>query len=113
MDEMKAIKTAFSHDLCNNDYPISLTFSDIKWLITKVEQQQKELADAHNKELSYIDDIETYQLQETLLLERLKKVTLEYKELKRNSRSIRFFEMAEENLKLATELAQMKGEISG
>ncbi|CRK80336.1 hypothetical protein [Neobacillus massiliamazoniensis] len=59
-----------------------------------------------------VEMVEQYKLQETILLERLKKQTLQIKEMKQNSRLTRFYEMAEENLKMAQELAQLKGEVT-
>lgn len=55
-----------------------------------------------------IQTIEQYQLQKTLLLERLKKHSVQIKEMKHNSRLTRFYDMAEENLKLAEENARLK-----
>jgi hypothetical protein len=56
-------------------------------------------------------EIEQYKLQESLLMDRLKKMTLDYKEMKQNSRLIKFYEMAEENLKFAQENADLRVEI--
>lgn len=56
-------------------------------------------------------DIEQYKLQETQLLERLKKMTLDYKEMKKNSRLINFYKMSEENLRFAQENASLREEI--
>lgn len=69
-----------------------MDLSEIEWLINTVEQ---------------------YQLQETYLLGRLEKLTLEYKQLKQDRRLIAFYEMAEENLRLAQELANLKAVMSG
>lgn len=54
------------------------------------------------------ETIEQYKLQETILLERLKKQTLQLKEMQKDRRLTRFYEMAEENLKLAQENAGLK-----
>jgi regulator of replication initiation timing len=50
---------------------------------------------------SYIDDLEQIEGM-------LKQANEEIKEMKKNSRLIRFYEMAEENLKLAEENARLK-----
>lgn len=77
-------------------------------LLKSAEQQQNESISL-SESISEADAIiEQYKLQETILLERLKKQTLEIKDLKSKSRTIRFFEMAEENLKLAEENARLK-----
>lgn len=60
-----------------------------------------------------IETIEQYQLNEIVLLEKLKKQTLELKEMKRNGRLNRFFSMAEENLKMAQKVAELEGELIG
>jgi hypothetical protein len=54
------------------------------------------------------ETIEQYKLQETNLLERLKKQTWQIKEMKQNSRLLTFYAMAEENLKFAEENARLK-----
>jgi hypothetical protein len=59
------------------------------------------------------EEIILYKLQETILLERLKKQTLQMKEMKQNSRLTRFYDMAEENLKLAKENARYKDMLKG
>lgn len=107
---------------------------EIEWLIKTAEKQQNELTVAHEQELSYIDDIEQmegmleqanqriqdlettikqHQAQESFLLERIKKQSREIREMWNDRRLIRFWELAEENLKLAQELAELKGELSG
>ena len=83
----------------------------IDQLLQTIEQQKQEYQTIYNSLAEADAIIEQYQLQEKLLLDRLQKLTLEFKELKRNSRTIRFFEMAEENLKLAEENARLKGVI--
>jgi len=54
------------------------------------------------------NEIELYKLQESMLLERLKKQTLEIKEMKNDRRLTRFYAMAEENLKLAEENSRLR-----
>jgi chromosome segregation ATPase len=50
------------------------------------------------------EEIKQYKLQETLLLERLKKV---------DSRFKKYMDMAEDNLKMAQKVAQLEGELEG
>jgi hypothetical protein len=54
------------------------------------------------------EELKKCKFHESLLLERIKKQTLEIKEMKNNSRLTRFYVMAEENLKLAEENARLK-----
>lgn len=112
--KLQTVKDNFNRGRMNID--------DIKWLIDSFELVQEEngaMAEKHaEKSIAIADfmqivelqrqEIELFKLTETLLLERLKKQTSEIKELKRNSRTIRFFEMVEENLKLAEENARLK-----
>lgn len=98
---------------------VRLLPSEIKWLIQTVEQQEQEyitLAQSIAEDDAIIEQLQEemklYKLQETLLLERLKKQTLQIKEMKQNSRLMKFMEMAEENLALAQEVARLKGEIT-
>ena len=104
-----------------------MNIEDIKWLIDSFEQLQEEngdMAEKHaEKDIAIAEfmqivelqqkEIELFKLSETILLKRLEKLSLEFKELKQKSRTIRFFDMAEENLKLAKEIALLKGELSG
>jgi hypothetical protein len=115
MDKLRVIKLVMRN-------PVQLwpSWEEIEWLIETVEQLQEEngtMAEKHaEKDIAmadFMEIIDQYKLQEELLLERLKKQTLQMKEMKRNSRLIKFYEMAEENLSLATELAMLKGEMSG
>jgi DNA-binding transcriptional regulator PaaX len=57
--------------------------------------------------------VEEFQIQETFLLERLKKQTLQVKEMKEKCRFKFVEKVMEENLALAQELALIKGEMSG
>lgn len=100
-----------------------MDIDEIKWLINTLDMRHTELIEAFNREASYIDDIEQmegmleqanktieqYQLHETILRDRLKKQTLEIKEMKNDRRLIRFWELAEENLKLAQKIAELEG----
>ncbi|MBT2735158.1 hypothetical protein [Bacillus sp. ISL-7] len=81
---------------------------DINQLIKTIEQQEKECQTLYSSLAEADAIIEQYQLQETLLLERLKKQTLQIKEMKQNSRLINFYAMSKENLKLAEENARLK-----
>ena len=97
-----------------------MSIDAIKWLIDSFEQLQAEngaMAEKHaEKDIAITDftkivelqrkEIEIYKLHETILLERLKKQTLEIKELKQNSRLINFYKMAEENLNLAQKVVR-------
>jgi len=108
----------------------SMNIDEIKLLIDTVEKQQVELVEGKRREESYIDgieeveamlsmannEIEGYKLQETLLLERLKKnakliqnykCKTTYKVYEENLR------LAQENTELKQELALIKGEMSG
>lgn len=58
-----------------------------------------------------IETIEQLQTTHDLLLEQIKQNTLQIKEMKQNSRLTRFWVLAEENLKLAQEVARLKGEV--
>jgi predicted metal-dependent hydrolase len=83
---------------CADDKDISELFArKMLWLIQTVEKQQKE--------------VEQYQLQETLLLERIKRDTLQIKEIKAKCRFKFVEKMLEENTKLAKEVARLKGEV--
>jgi cell division FtsZ-interacting protein ZapD len=57
--------------------------------------------------------VEQYQLQETFLLESLKKQTLQIKDMKEKCRFKFVEKVMDENLALAQELALIKGEMSG
>jgi uncharacterized protein YdcH (DUF465 family) len=116
MDKLRVIKLVMRNPV-QELWP---SWEEIEWLIETVEQQQNE----YNTLFSSIDEMDAiisqqqeeinqYKFQEELLLERLKKQTLQMKEMKQNSRLIKFYEMAEENLSLATELAMLKGGMSG
>jgi predicted RNase H-like nuclease (RuvC/YqgF family) len=106
-----------------NEY--NALYSSIDEMDVIISQQQEEIERLNKMRtvIDYVDlckqlqqvneEINQYKLQEELLLERLKKQTLQMKEMKRNSRLIKFYEMAEENLSLATELAMLKGGMSG
>ena len=81
----------------------------IELLIKKAEQQQKELNEAHCRELSYIDDIEQMEgmlsqanQENKILLEKLQ-----------NCKRKTTYAVYEENLRLAKELALIKGEMPG
>lgn len=80
----------------------------IDQLLQTIEQQKQEYQTLYSSLAEADAIIEQYQLQETLLLERIKRQTLQIKEMKQNSRLTRFYEMAEENLKLAEENARLK-----
>jgi hypothetical protein len=80
----------------------------IDQLTQTIEQQKQEYQTLYSSLCEADAIIEQYKLQETILLERLKKQTLQIKEMKLNSRLTRFYEMAEENLKLAEEVARLK-----
>ncbi|WP_026572479.1 hypothetical protein [Bacillus sp. UNC438CL73TsuS30] len=89
-------------------------------LAAVIEKQQKELTEAHNRELSYNDDIEQmdvmvdllqkevnqYKLQETLLLEKVKKQIEDIRHLRAKTT----FKVYEENLLLVQEIVRLKGE---
>lgn len=99
-----------------------MNIEDIKNLIEIVDLLIKENGDMAEKHaekdiaigdfMKIVDlqrkEIELYKLAETILLERLQKQTVEIKDLKKKSSTIRFFDMAEENLKLAQEVARLK-----
>ncbi|MBT2722285.1 hypothetical protein [Bacillus sp. ISL-46] len=99
-----------------------MNIAEIKWLIDSYEQLQEEngaMAEKHaEKDMAIADfmsivtqqrkEIELYQLQETILLGRLEKKDQEIKAMKQNSRLTRFYDMSEENLKLAQENARLK-----
>jgi hypothetical protein len=95
--DLQVIKSKY---FIESDSPIAIgNVEEIKWLIQSFEDQQRE--------------IEQYQLQEELLLGRLQKLTLEYREMKEKNR-LKFVEkMLIENTELAQELALIKGEMSG
>jgi uncharacterized protein (DUF3084 family) len=104
MDKLRTIKLVMRNPV-QELWP---TWEEIEWLIETVEKQQNE----YNTLFSSIDEmdaiisqqqeeIEQYELQETLLLERLKKI-------EKNSRYLGFMEMAEENLKMAQEVAKLE-----
>ena len=78
-------------------------------LVKKVEQQQKELSEAHCRELSYIDDIEQ---MEGMLSQANQENKLLFEKLQ-NCRRKTTYAVYEENLKLAEQLALIKGEMSG
>jgi hypothetical protein len=80
----------------------------IDQLIQTIDQQKQEYQTLYSSLAEADAIIEQYKLQETILLERIKKQTLQIKEMKLNSRLTRFYEMAEENLKLAEEVARLK-----
>jgi hypothetical protein len=110
---LKLIKENFNRGRMN--------IPEIYWLIKTVEQLIEEngaMAEKHaDKDIAIAEfiqiieqqdaDIKLYQLQETIILERLKRNTLMMKEMKLNSRLTRFYEMSEENLKLAQENARL------
>jgi predicted nuclease with TOPRIM domain len=90
-------------------------YDTVRDLLNMIDKQQQEYntlyssveeSDAIIAQLQ--DEVKRYQLQESLLLERLKKQTLQLKETKQNSRLIKFYEIAEENLKLAQENARLR-----
>jgi hypothetical protein len=107
--------------IVNNFNRGRMNIQDIKWLIDSFELLQEEngaMAEKHaEKSLAIADfmriieiqrkEIKLYQLQETILLDRLQRQTSEIKEMKQNSRFTRFLDMAEENLKLAQENARL------
>ncbi len=100
-----------------------MPIDDIKLLIETVKDQQEEIYWSDiaieamfksreewirsHKELENM--IKQYQLQETLLLGRLQKLTLEYKELKEKNRFKFVEKMLIENTELAEENAKLKG----
>jgi hypothetical protein len=93
MDKVKEIKSRFNKRLYDSQlYAEFLKFheTDVGELLEIVKQQQ---------------------LDETLLLDRIKRDTLQIKEMKKNSRLTRFWDLAEENLILAQEIARLKGEV--
>jgi hypothetical protein len=59
-----------------------------------------------------VQTVEQYQLQETLLLERLKKSTRQLKEMKEMNRFKFVEKILIENTEMAQELAQLKGVLS-
>jgi septal ring factor EnvC (AmiA/AmiB activator) len=108
MDKLGVIKLVMRN-------PVQLwpTWEEIEWLIETIEKQQNEYNTLYSSidEMDVIisqqqEEIKQYKLQEELLLARIKKI-------EKNSRYLKFMEMAEENLSLATELAMLKGGMSG
>jgi hypothetical protein len=99
----------------------------IETLVTTIEQLQEEngaMAEKHAEKDIALNDMKViiqdqqeifglYKLQETILLERLKRQTLQMKEMKENSRLTRFYDMAEENLRMAQELQRYKDMLKG
>lgn len=97
-----------------------MQIEEIKWLIDSLEQLQAEngvMAEKHaEKDMAIAqfmriieqqkEEIILFRLTEASIIGRLQKQTLQIKEMKQNSRLTRFFDMAEENLKLAKELAK-------
>lgn len=95
------------------DVKYKKVFDTVEDLLAVIEKQQNEyitLSQSISEDDAIIEqlqeEIKFYKLQETLLLERLKKI-------EKNSRYLKFMKMAEENLSLAQEVALLKGEISG
>lgn len=99
-----------------------MDLNEIEWLIENNEakdiairdlmqmaaQQQERIAQLENIKEMYLNannallkEIELYKLQETKLIAQIKM-------MKNNSRLTRFYDMAEENLKLAQENARLK-----
>lgn len=90
-----------------------MDIKEIQWLINELEM-------ATNREASYVDDIEQmdvvvdqlqgevkqYKLQETLLLEKIKKQTEDIRHLRAKTT----FKVYEENLVLVQEIVRLKGE---
>jgi lipopolysaccharide biosynthesis protein len=91
---------------------------EIEWLIDMVAQLEEEnasMAEKHAEKdiairdlmqanLSLMNELELYKLQETKLIAQLKT-------MKQNSRLTRFYQMAEENLKNAQKLKDAEKEI--
>jgi uncharacterized protein YqgV (UPF0045/DUF77 family) len=96
------------NDLLHKDYTYRTQLETVADLVDLVERQQNEYISLSQSIEEMDATIQQYQLQETFLLERLKKQTLQIKEMKQNSRLIRFYDMAEENLKMAQELQKYK-----
>lgn len=83
MNRLEEIKSYCKH----YDYLDHVNLTDLNWLIETIEQQQT---------------------TQDILLEQIKQNTLKIKEMKKNSRLILFYQLAEENLKLAEENARLK-----
>jgi hypothetical protein len=81
----------------------------IELLVRKLEHQQNELKEAQCRELSYLDDIE--QMEGMLSQANQRNEQLQEKLL--NCKRKTTYAVYEENLKLAEELALIKGEMSG
>lgn len=98
----------------------NMNLEQIEWLIDSYERHEIEYATLLESvcECDVMlsqqqDELKQYKQYETILLARLEKQAERIKELKLNSRLIKFYELAEENLKLVTELAEIKGGIIG
>jgi mannose/fructose/N-acetylgalactosamine-specific phosphotransferase system component IIB len=92
--------------LLHKDYTYRTHFEDIEDLISLVEKQQNEFISLNQSIEEMSTTIYQYQLQETLLLERLKKA-------EENSRFQKYMSMAKENLKMAQKIAELEGELHG
>jgi predicted nucleic acid-binding Zn-ribbon protein len=101
------------NNLLHKDYSYRTHYEAMEDLVSLVERQQNEYISLNQSVEEMDATIGQYQLQETLLLERLKKQTLEIKAMKQNSRLTRFYDMAEENLKMAQKVAELEGELNG
>lgn len=94
----------------------------LKKTIEQLEEENGDMAEKHvEKDIAlvqlkrgYLEAKETlrlYKLQETILLERLENQALQMKEMKQNSRLIKFYEMEWENLRLAQEIEELKKQL--
>ena len=106
--------------ILDKDYTHRTLLETIEALAKKVDEFEEEnglMAEKHAERdiqfNEFVRIIEQYKFSEALLLERLKKQTLQIKEMQQDRRLTRYWDMAEENLRLAQELAILKGELSG
>lgn len=112
MDETLLVKV---NKLLGKNYKYKSYLDTIEDLTNLVERQNQEYATL-NESIGEADvmiaelkeEVKQYKLQESILLERLQKQTLQMKEMKQNSRLQRFYDMAEENLRMAQEIARLK-----
>jgi hypothetical protein len=120
LDKLKVYQKYF--ETASDEAPLVLHRGYALALVKLVEKYQEEngaMAEKHaDKDIAIAkfmhivtqqeEAITLYKLQETIFLERLKKQTLQLKEMKQNSRLINFYKMAEENLALAQEIEWYK-----
>jgi hypothetical protein len=120
LDKLKVYQKYF--ETASDEAPLVLHRGYALALVKLVEKYQEEngaMAEKHaEKDLAIAEfmrivtqqeeEIKLYKLQETIILDRLKRNTLMMKEMKQNSRLINFYKMAEENLALAQEIEWYK-----